>query len=178
MDYPMALALVVVTICSYFSFKVWVIARRKERESFYRAEAVKKIVDVQGAIPESVLETLRDTLEQKPEAPSSWGNFDYNREREAYYRSETLKRVATAPGGAAAVMEYLRQEDNRALRRREDFMKLAGMITTAAGVGMMILIRLLDNSKPVYLVGFIPVLVGAALLVYAFRLAPVTGERN
>jgi uncharacterized membrane protein (GlpM family) len=42
----------------------------------------------------------------------------------------------------------------------------------AAGVGMMIVIGLLDNSKPFFMVGLIPALIGMALLVYAFVVVP------
>ena len=161
------LLLIVVVVCSYLSVKAWVDARRIEREAFYRTEAVKKIVELQGAIPEAVLEALRQAIEQK-DKPSPWIRYDYNREREAYYRSETLKKVASAPGGAAAVVEYLVQEDHRAARRRGEFSRLAGMITAAAGVGMMVFLRLLDNDRPVYMVGLIPFLMGVALMVYAF----------
>jgi hypothetical protein len=166
-----ALLLTVVILCSYWSVKAWVDARRAEREAFYRTEAVKKIVELQGNVSEPLLETLREAIEQKNK-PSPWLRYDYNREREAYYRSETLKRIAGVPGGAAAVVEYLRNDDNRAARRREEFSKLAGIITVAAGVGMMVFLRLLDPERPVYMVGLIPVLVGTALLVYAFGMMP------
>jgi hypothetical protein len=172
-----AFLLVAIVLCSYLSVKAWIDARRLEREAFYRTEALKKIVELQGNVPDSVLETLRHAIEEKTR-PSPWANYDYNREREAYYRSETLKRIAATPGGAAAVVEYLRLDDNRAARKRGEFSKLAGMITAAAGVGLMVFLRLLDDGRPVYMVGLIPVLVGTAVLIYAFGIMPRTADEG
>jgi peptidoglycan/LPS O-acetylase OafA/YrhL len=163
--------LVVVIYCSYLSIKVWVDARRAEREAFYRTEAVKKIVELRGEISAPLLEAVRGAIRQHHE-PSVWLPYDYNKEREAYYRSETLQRIAATPEGAVALVEYLRVDDKRAARRRGEATKLAGMITMAAGVGMMIFIGLLDNSKPFFMVGLIPALIGMALLVYAFVVVP------
>ena len=52
------------------------------------------------------------------------------------------------------------------------------MITVAAGVGMMVFLGLLESHNPVYLVGLIPVLVGIALLVYAFGILPKPGNEG
>jgi hypothetical protein len=57
-------------------------------------------------------------------------------------------------------------------RRRLQGMQLGGLITTAVGIGVMVLLRGLVHDEPVYLAGLIPLLVGAALLVYVFALAP------
>jgi phage gpG-like protein len=170
-DYNVFILLTVVVICSYAAVKSWIDARRLEREAFYRTEAVKKVVDLQGNVSESLLETLRSAIEQQHKPPT-WHHYDYNREREAYYRSETLKRIASQPGGAEAVVEFLRNEDNRAARQRGETSKLAGMIIGAAGLGMMVFLRLLDDARPVYMMGLIPFLIGAALLVYAFAIMP------
>jgi hypothetical protein len=175
-DY-VALLLTVVVLCSFWSVKVWLDARRAEREAFYRTEAVKKIVELHGNVSEPLLDTLREAIEQKTR-PSPWVHYDYNREREAYYRNETLKKVAVVNGGAAAVVEYLRNDDNRALRARAESVKLAGMMTVSLGIGMMIFMRLLDDSRPIYMVGVIPVLIGISLLVYAFGIMPSAPERK
>ena len=97
------------------------------------------------------------------------------REREAYYRSETLKKIAEAQGaGGASAIEFLREEEKNALRRRQEGQKLGGLITAAVGIGLMVFIRADDRSdpNPAYLVGLIPLLVGAALLAYTYFLAP------
>ena len=43
-----AFLLTVVIVCSYMSVKTWIDARRMERETFYRTEALKKFVELQG----------------------------------------------------------------------------------------------------------------------------------
>ena len=131
-----AFLLTVVVVCSYLSVKAWIDARRMEREAFYRTEALKKFVELQGNVPDPVLETLRHAIEEKSRPPK-W-RYDYNREREAYYRSETLKRIAAMPEGAAAVLEYLRHDDNRAERKRGESSKLRGMVIAATGAGIMV----------------------------------------
>ena len=154
----------VVIVCSYLSVKAWIDARRMEREAFYRTEALKKVVELHGNVSEAVLETLRHAIEEKTRPPG-W-RYDYNREREAYYRSETLKSIAATPGGAAAVVEYLRHDDKRSARKREESSKLAGMFITAIGAAFIVF-GFLASAEPLLLVGLIPGLFGTALLVHA-----------
>jgi hypothetical protein len=45
------------------------------------------------------------------------------REREAYYRSETLKRIAEAGAGGTSAVEFLREEQSIAARRRKEGLK-------------------------------------------------------
>jgi nucleoside recognition membrane protein YjiH len=95
------------------------------------------------------------------------------KEREAYYMGETLKKIAESSGeGARTAMELLREQESNVTRRRLQGMQLGGLITTAVGIGVMVLLRGLVHDEPVYLAGLIPLLVGAALLVYVFALAP------
>ena len=52
-------------------------------------------------------------------------------------------------------------------------MKLGGLVTAAVGIGVMVLLHGIANDEgPVYLAGLIPLLIGLALLAYAFVLAP------
>lgn len=97
------------------------------------------------------------------------------REREAYYRSETLRRIAETQGaGGDSAIEFLREEEKNAVRRRQEGQKLGGLITVAVGIGMMVFIKAVDRSDPdpAYLVGLIPLFIGVALLAYAYFLAP------
>jgi hypothetical protein len=96
------------------------------------------------------------------------------REREAYYTSETLKKIAESSGeGAKSAMELLREKQKNMVKNRLEGIKLGGLITAAVGIGVMALLRGIANQEqPVYLVGTIPLLIGVALLVYAFALAP------
>ena len=95
------------------------------------------------------------------------------KEREAYYKSEMLKKIAESSGeGAKAAIELVREQEKSAVRRRLEGMKLGGLITAVVGIGVMALLHGLEHEEPVYLAGLIPLLVGMALLTYAFFLAP------
>lgn len=96
------------------------------------------------------------------------------REREAYYTSETLKKIAESSGeGAKAAVDMLREQEHTSMRRRRDGQRLGGLITVAVGIGVMVFLKALVRDEPaVYLVGLIPLLIGAALLAYSYVLAP------
>lgn len=95
------------------------------------------------------------------------------KEREEYYRNETLKKIAESSGeGAKAAIELLREQNNVVTKRRLEGMKLGGLITAVVGIGVMVLLHGLEHEEPVYLAGLIPLLIGLALLVYTFFLAP------
>lgn len=93
------------------------------------------------------------------------------REREAYYRSETLRKVAEMPGGSpAAVMDCMREQERETASRRREGLRLGGITLVAAGIGLMILLKSLDGAP--FLTGTIPLLIGAAILLYAYVLEP------
>jgi hypothetical protein len=103
---------------------------------------------------------------------ASWSDAR-RKEREAYYTSETLKKIAESSGESAkSALELLREQERNAVKRRLEGMKLGGLITAAVGIGVIVLLRGLEHEEPVYLVGVIPLLIGMALLAYAFVLAP------
>jgi hypothetical protein len=105
-------------------------------------------------------------------AVASWSDAR-RREREAFYKSETLKKIAETQGtGATSALEILREEEKIAARRKIEGIKLGGLVTTAAGIGLIVLLVMLVHNEPVYAVGLIPLLVGAALLAYAYLLVP------
>ncbi len=109
-------------------------------------------------------------------AVASWSDAR-RKERETYYRSETLKKIAESSGeGAKAALELMREQEKNSVKRRLEGMKLGGLITTAVGVGVMVLLRGLEHDEPVYLAGLIPLLVGLALLLYVLLLAPKAQE--
>jgi hypothetical protein len=103
-------------------------------------------------------------------AVASWSD-SRRREREAYYKSDTLKKVAEAQG-APAVLELLREEQKQAAIKRREGLKLGGLINLAVGLGLMIFLAALIPKDPVYLVGVIPLLIGAVLLGYGLFLYP------
>ncbi len=95
------------------------------------------------------------------------------KEREAYYRSETLKKIAESSSEAArSAMELMREQEKNAVKRRLEGLKIGGLVTAAIGIGVMALLRGLVHDHPVYLAGLIPLLIGMALLIYPFFLAP------
>ena len=103
---------------------------------------------------------------------ASWSDAR-RKEREAYYTAETLKKIAESSGeGAKAAIDYIQEQNKNAIRRRLEGMKLGGLITAAVGIGLMFFLHGVEHEEPAYLVGLIPLLIGVALLVYAFALAP------
>ena len=106
---------------------------------------------------------------------ASWSDAR-RKEREAYYRNETLKKIAESSGeGAKGALELIREQEKSAARRRLEGMKLGGLITAGVGLGMMVFLHSVahdPDDRGAYLVGLIPLLIGAALLIYPFFLAP------
>jgi hypothetical protein len=99
------------------------------------------------------------------------------KEREAYYRNETFKKIAESSGEAArSTLELMREQEKNFAKRRLEGLKIGGLVTTATGIGVMVLLRGLVHDDPVYLAGLIPFLIGVALLVYPFLLAPKVQE--
>ncbi len=95
------------------------------------------------------------------------------REREAYHRSETIKRIAEAQTDAGnSALEFIRAEERNATRRRGESLKLGGISTVAVSNGMTIFLRAISHGDPVSMMDIIPMLIGAALLTYAYVLAP------
>ena len=100
------------------------------------------------------------------------------KEREAYYRHETEKRLVDKGGVFAEQLLRLRNEEERVrwLRRREG-LKLGGLITTAAGIGIVVGFRLVDTGELVVsAMGWIPLGIGVVLLLYTYVLYPKLSE--
>jgi hypothetical protein len=96
------------------------------------------------------------------------------KEREAFYKAETMRRISEAPGaGSNAALELMRQEErSKAIKTREG-LKIGGVINIAVGIGVMIFLHaLLGGGPPVYLCGLIPGLIGVAMIVYVYIMAP------
>jgi hypothetical protein len=99
----------------------------------------------------------------------SWADVR-RREREAYYKHETMKKISEMPGESGLAL--LREDERNTMRRRRENIRLGGLVTAAAGIGVMIFLYALQPARPVYLTGLIALLVGLALLSYAYVLAP------
>jgi hypothetical protein len=95
------------------------------------------------------------------------------RERVAYYKNDMLKKVAQARSSeVASVLEVLREQDRIDQRRLRESIKLSGLVTSAAGIGLLVFLWAFEQGRPVYLCGLIPLLGGFALLMYSYVLAP------
>ena len=104
-------------------------------------------------------------------AIAAWVNAR-RRERESYYQSEVLKKLAeTGQEGSSAALEMFREQQRTTVRNRLESQRLAGLILTAVGVGLMALLKGVASHEE-WRTGLIPALVGAVLLVYSYVLAP------
>jgi hypothetical protein len=87
------------------------------------------------------------------------------KEREAYYKNDMLKKLADAQGpGANSALELIREEARLSTLRMRQGLQIGGLVTAAAGLGVLIFLRaLLGSEQGVWLCGMIPLLVGMAL---------------
>ena len=101
---------------TFLSVAAWTSARRKEREAYYKSEAIKKIAEMQGATPEPVLQILRETMAAWKDHPSPANMGPI--QAKAYYRAEAIKKIAEMQGaGADAVLTVLREDEKISARR-------------------------------------------------------------
>jgi hypothetical protein len=97
------------------------------------------------------------------------------KEREAFYKSETLRRITEASGeGAKAALELLREDERIKQVKQREGLKIGGLICVATGIGLTALLVTLVGAQTgsPYLVGLIPGLIGVAMLVYVYLMAP------
>lgn len=169
----LAWAIAAIAFFSYLGAKAWVNAQRREREAYYRAEAIKKIAEIQGEPPEPVMALLREALKPPPEQPSARSALLTPGQAREFYRGEMMKRMAELRGSDAdAVLALMREDEKRSARRVREGLKLAGLISAGVGAGLMVFLRAMLPDMPAYLAGMIPLLVGCALLVYALIFPP------
>ncbi len=98
------------------------------------------------------------------------------REKEAFYKNETLKRIAESPDGGAAALEFLKEEQRMKDLKRREGRKVGGLVNFTVGLVLTIFLFTIratfPNEEWFYLVGLVPLSVGAALLAYSYWLAP------
>lgn len=96
---------------------------------------------------------------------STWSNAR-QKEREAYYKNDMLKKVSEAQGpGAASALELMREEARIEATRTRFGLQVGGLVTSGAGLGVLIFLRVLLGPTGVWLCGLIPLLIGIALYV-------------
>jgi len=88
------------------------------------------------------------------------------KERETHFRNEMAQRIADTTD-PEPVLEYIRETERVDVARTRLKARVAGLITVAVGVALMIFFHQLVPANPVYLVGLIPGLVGVVLLVFS-----------
>jgi hypothetical protein len=95
------------------------------------------------------------------------------KEREAYYRAEMIRRLAESSGeGAKAAIELLREEEHLRYIKKIDGMKIGGLVNMGVGIGLAAMLwTVAGQGGGPYLVGLIPFLIGAALLIYVYFMA-------
>lgn len=95
------------------------------------------------------------------------------KEREAYYRSEVLKKLSDSQVvNPSPTMEVIREHERVATAKRREGYVLGGLINTGIGIGLGAFLKAVSSNTQVYFVGFIPLFIGLALLVYVYLLAP------
>ena len=168
----LAWSVAAIAFFSYLAVAAWTNARRKEREAFYRNEAIRKIAEMPAAPPEPVLQLLRQAVAPSSPSPAFMGPS----QAKSYYRAETMKKIAEMQGsGADSLLAYIREEDRITSRRQREGMQLGGIICIVVGAGVAFMLWVLVPSPPnprVSVAGIIPALVGFVLLGASFVMGP------
>jgi hypothetical protein len=86
------------------------------------------------------------------------------KEHEAHHRSEMARRVAEA-ADPAPVLAYVHALERAEAAKVRTKARVAGLITIAVGVALMVFLHQVARDSATYLVGLIPLLVGVALLL-------------
>jgi hypothetical protein len=91
------------------------------------------------------------------------------KEREAYYKNDMLKKLSESQQpGANAALELLREEARLGALRAKQGLKISGLVLFGVGIGLLIFLRALITDAPIYLVGVLVFLIGAALFASSY----------
>lgn len=94
------------------------------------------------------------------------------KEREAHYRDEMTRKIADA-GDSSPVLEFVRANARADAEKVRLKARVAGLVTFAVGVGLLIFLHQLVPMAAVYLVALIPLFVGVVLLILSeFMMKP------
>jgi hypothetical protein len=94
------------------------------------------------------------------------------REREAFYRHETARKlVEQNQMSAADFAAFVEEERIAQLRARREGLKLTGLVLLFCGAAFLVGFVSVEEQV-VRGMGFIPFLIGAAILAYVFLLGP------
>ena len=106
-------------------------------------------------------------------AVDSWSK-SRRKEREEFYRSETLRRFSES-NQPDMLTRFLAEE--KAARhemrvQQREMLRLGGLVTMMAGIGFGAMMAGIAPQQRFHLFGLVPFLVGLALLIYVYLLAP------
>jgi len=110
---------------------------------------------------------------------ASWAEAR-RQERKDYYKHETLKKIAESQGpGATGALELMREEKRIAARKQREGQRMGGLVLLAIGLALtpFLWVILDPGDKGVALVGLFPLLIGVALLIYSYVLAPKEAQK-
>jgi len=108
------------------------------------------------------------------------------KEREAYYKAETMRRIMeSSPEGAQIAADLIREEYAREAQQKmqeakqaRDGVKLGGFVVTAVGLALCVFLRPFLGNNSLWLVGFVPMAIGIALLLHSFFFASAAEEKK
>ena len=92
-----------------------------------------------------------------------WWALQRRREREALYRHETARRLIER-GEAEIALSWLREDEAAAEDRRRMGLRLSALVAIATGIG--VLVGLPDLQDEEAILGWVPLLIGVALLIH------------
>lgn len=100
------------------------------------------------------------------------------KEREAFYRSETLRRYTESnqPDMLARFLAEEKAARHEMRVQQRESLRLGGLVAMMAGFGFGVMMGGLVPQHRYYLFGLVPFLVGLAVLIYVYLLAPKLPE--
>ncbi len=96
------------------------------------------------------------------------------KEREAFYRSETLRRYSDSnqPDMLARFLAEEKAARHEMRVQQRESLRLGGLVAMLAGIGLGAALAGLEPEEKLYMFGLVPFLVGLAILIYVYLLAP------
>ena len=96
------------------------------------------------------------------------------KEREEFYRSETLRRFSESnqPDMLARFLAEEKAARHEMRVQQRESLRLGGLVAMMAGIGFGVMMAGIAPQQRFYLFGLVPFLVGLALLIYVYLLAP------
>ena len=113
-------------------------------------------------------------------AVAAWSG-SRQQERESYYRNDMLKKLAESDTqSAVATLAYLQEKERTSeakslAKKREGYM-VGGLVNIGIGIGLGAFLSAISLNSALHgalgLIGLMPALIGVALLIAAYMLAP------